>query len=1068
VYLTRLITAIANIASSHGILGESDKSLNFYQQALAINEKTNNLLGKSGNLLSIASAYASKGESQQVYKYVQQALQLENQIEQRIQKNPEIIVNQNCNLDKVPEQQRQSRKTECITLAQREFILRKYANRQEIVAIYIQLSDDNQLLIYSNQSLIFAQKLGQPLLESGAIRNIGFAYSNLGETQKALDLYKKALTQFKALNNPPERAQTLFYMGSSYQAKGEYQQAIDAFQEARNIFNQINRKQEVYVLTSLASLYRDLGDYEQSLSTFQEAMKISKQINFDKSIAVINGGIATTYTIRGKFFEKINDSVDKEITDYRSALEYSQQALKYNHEKGNASKEIVDLARIARINEFLKNYPQAIDSAQQALALSRKNKLKSGERLSLNNLSWAYKAAGKYPEALETINQLISLSRQAEDISDQASTYLIQGRVYTEMKQPQQAIEAFKQSLALRQKTQNTTDQAIILYEMAKVERDRGNLTVALENIQQATDIIESSRTKVNDQDLRTSYFASKQDYYRFYIDLLMQLHKQNPNKGYDALALNVSERSRARSLVDLIKESNAKIRKGANPELLQQETSLLQQINARETLLLNLEKSPGTNDLIIKNSAQRLTTEIADLRNQYKELQAKIRISNPKYAQLINPDPNKDILKLPEIQQQLDKDTILLQYSLGEKRSYLWLVTPDSLQTYELPKGEDIEKVVKNFQTVIKNIAEAPNSSSYAKEHPDDINQPASQLSKMILAPVANKLRKKRLIIVADGALQTIPFAALSEPSEEKYQPLFINHEIVHLPSVTALATQRKELANRTPAPKTIAILADPVYSATDCRLTNPDPNCEDQLLPNLQGIPPNSASRGKSQLTSGLEVERSTLRRSAENLNSKDWSRLRNSGIEAKKILDIVKSSNKSSSSLEALNFEANYNWATNPALNQFKILHFATHGFANEKKPENSGIILSLVDKQGKQIKGLLGLGDLFDRDYPAELVVLSACQTGLGKNVSGEGLIGLTRGLMYAGAARVAVSLWGVEDKGTSVLMQEFYKQMLQENKTPAAAMRAAQIKLSQDPKWKNPYYWAAFTVSGEWR
>ncbi|AFZ02680.1 CHAT domain-containing tetratricopeptide repeat protein [Calothrix sp. PCC 6303] len=1076
------------IAQTYSILQESDKVIHFYKQALEINEKINKLLGKSGNLVGIASVYARKGEVQQVDKYVQQVLKLEGEIEQKIQQHPEIIV-PDCNLDQVPEQERQIKKAECTVITKKKLIFQKYLNRREISTSYLTLFDYKQVLVYSNQQLTLAHQLGEPLEEANSLDALGGVYANLGDIEKALDIYQKSLAKFQTLNNPSSVASTLESIGSLYQTKGEYQQAIDAFKKAVNIFSKINRTLEVSVLYSLASLYRDLGDYEQSLSTFQEAMKISKQIKFDTFIDIIKLGIAKTYFIRGQFSEKVNSSTNEASIDYKEALKYLQQSLKYNYEKGNANAEIIKLTNISRVYEFLKNYPQAIDSAEQALALCRKKKLKFGERLSLNNLSSAYQAAGKYPEALETINQLISLSRQAGDISYQASAYRIQGKVYAEIKQPQKAIEAFKQSLALRQKTKNTTEQAIILYEMAKVERDRGNLTVALEDIQQATDIIESSRNKVDDKDLRTSYFATKQDYYKFKIDLLMELHKKQPSKGYDALALNTSERSRARSLVDLLKESNAKIRKGANPELLQQETSLLQQINARETLLENLGKSPNTNELIIKNATQRLTTEIVDLRNQYKELQAKIRISNPKYAQLINPDPNKDILKLPEIQQQLDKDTILLQYSLGEKRSYLWLVTPDSLQVYELPKAKDIEKAVEKFRDAI-----LASPTPYGKDHPDEISQTASQLSQMILAPVANKLGKKRLLIVADGALQTVSFAALPDINPPQanvetrnfaslqnpnvgtkqtqkstpYQPLMINHEIVNLPSVTALATQRKELANRTPAPKTIAILADPVYSDTDCRLTNPDPNCKDELAPELQGVRQNSASRAKSQLTSGLEVERSTLERSAKKLNRNGWRRLPNSGIEAKKILDLVKSLNKSPNILEALNFEANYNWATNPALNQFKILHFATHGIADGEKPENSGIILSLVDKQGKQIKGLLSLGDLFDRDYPAELVVLSACQTGLGKNVSGEGLIGLTRGLMYAGAERVAVSLWSVDDEGTSVLMQEFYKQMLQENKTPAAAMRAAQIKLSQDPKWQSPYYWSAFTVSGEWR
>jgi CHAT domain-containing protein len=182
----------------------------------------------------------------------------------------------------------------------------------------------------------------------------------------------------------------------------------------------------------------------------------------------------------------------------------------------------------------------------------------------------------------------------------------------------------------------------------------------------------------------------------------------------------------------------------------------------------------------------------------------------------------------------------------------------------------------------------------------------------------------------------------------------------------------------------------------------------------------------------------------------------------IELHRILKLI----PGGSSLEASDFDANYNWATSSALNQFRILHFATHGFVNQDQPELSGIVLSLVDKKGNKIRGHLRLGDLFNQDYPAELIVLSACETGLGKNINGEGLVGLTRGLMYAGAARVAVSLWQVSDEGTSTLMQEFYKQMLQQGKKPAEALRAAQRKLWQEGR--SPYEWAAFTVQGEWR
>lgn len=301
---------------------------------------------------------------------------------------------------------------------------------------------------------------------------------------------------------------------------------------------------------------------------------------------------------------------------------------------------------------------------------------------------------------------------------------------------------------------------------------------------------------------------------------------------------------------------------------------------------------------------------------------------------------------------------------------------------------------------------------------------------------------------------MQQIPFAALADPNNSKnststqtdtnYQPLMLNHEIVNLPSASTIAIQREKIAKRKIAPKKIAILADPVYSSNDQRVTGK----EETINPEL-------------------DLERSALNRSAKSLNRTGWDRLPNTKIEAQEILKLFPSTD----TLQAFNFDANYNLATSKNLNQYQILHFATHGFVNPDQPELSGIVLSLVNQDGQQIPGYLRLADLFEQDYPAELIVLSACETGLGKNVSGEGLVGLTRGLMYAGAARVALSLWTVDDKGTSVLMQEFYKQMLQENKTPSEALRAAQRKLWSNPdwrSWRSPHYWGAFTLQGEWK
>jgi CHAT domain-containing protein len=509
-----------------------------------------------------------------------------------------------------------------------------------------------------------------------------------------------------------------------------------------------------------------------------------------------------------------------------------------------------------------------------------------------------------------------------------------------------------------------------------------------------------------------------------------MQLHKKEPHRGYDAQALQISERSRARGLVELLTEAHADIRKGVDPKLLAEEQQLQQKIDSTAKRLQELPDNPQT-------QAQRgkLKLELDNLLSQQEELKTKIRITSPKYAALKYPQA----LTLPQIQQQLDKDTLLLEYSLGKKHSYLWAVTPNSVDTYELPAKEQIENAAKEFRQNLQlrygSLAE-------------------NKLSQIILAPVANKLGHKRLVIVADGLLQIIPFAGLSDitpnnnkaAAQRKYQPLIVNHEIVNLPSITTIATQRQELRGRKSAPKTLAILADPVFDANDTRVTGkPDTPVPDLDL--------------------RAQIQQAYLERAARSFNRDRWGRLNGTRNEANTILKLVNETDK----LQAFDFDANYNWATSKQLSQYRFLHFATHGFADKDEPELSGIVLSLVDKRGLPTpQGYLRLGDIFNQDYPADLVVLSACETGLGKDVQGEGLIGLTRGLMYAGAQRVAVSLWEVDDNATAELMQEFYFQMLQKHKSPTVALREAQLKLWRNPNWNKPSYWAAFTLQGEWR
>ena len=632
------------------------------------------------------------------------------------------------------------------------------------------------------------------------------------------------------------------------------------------------------------------------------------------------------------------------------------------------------------------------------------------------------KAIAKFGEALK-------LYREVGDRSQEARTLNKIGLVYSKLGEKQKALEYYSQSLPLSRAVGDRSGEANTLINIAYVKATQGNLTEALTNIEASLKIIESLRTKVASPELRTSYFATVQNYYEFYIDLLMQLHKTQPKSGYDTKAFEASERSRARSLLELLQEANADIRQGVAPELLQKERSLQQQLDAQEKRRIEVLNRPNHIPAQEAELEQQRQTLIA----QYQDIQTQIRTTSPRYAALTQPQP----LTLTQIQQQiLDENTILLQYSLGKYRSYLWAVTKTSITSYELPKAADIEKVARNFRDTVTN--------RLYRNIPNKVAEANNALSQIILQPAAAQLGQKRLLIVGDGVLNYLPFAALSLPrksGENANPPLIVDHEIVLLPSASTLGILRQNYSDRQAPTRTLAILADPVFSGNDERVKNSSSATTQQAVESAN--PGLSRSRGD---------------------NGGQFNRLKFTRQEAQ----IIKALVPANSRTESFDFEASRATATSPNLSQYKIIHFATHGLVNSTHPELSGVIFSLVDEKGKPLNGFLRLTDIFNLKLAANLVVLSACQTGLGQNIQGEGMVGLTRGFMYAGAQRVVVSLWSVDDEGTATLMSSFYQGMLQKGLTPAAALRAAQLELWKESKWHSPYYWAAFTLQGEWR
>ncbi|QFS47094.1 CHAT domain-containing tetratricopeptide repeat protein [Nostoc sphaeroides] len=1000
------------IALNYQVLGETNKELDYYQQALKIYSQTKDLLGQAETFTYIGSVYSDRGDRSSAEKYFQQALELQKTNARQIKQdttNPFGRIN---------------------------FFNSQMRILSLIATGYFTMGDTQQQIVYLNQARNIAHELGRTQDEAQLISSIGTTYYFLGETQKAYDNFEQALKLQREIKDFQGEAKTLVNIASIYKKSGEFQQALDQLNQALEISKQKqNSLLEGQIIFDMSSLYIDLGAYELGIEKSKEVLAIFQKSN-PSLVRTALYSIGVAY-LGSCFYQKKPE-------DCRQSLNYSNQALKYAPGKGSVSTQVTILNITAKAYEFLEDYPQAITNAKQALELSRKYSFKEDQNNALAFLSTAYEGAGDYKNALDANKQSLSLSQQLGDLRSQATVYRIRGKIYTSMKQPQQAIEAYNQELKLRQQISNTSNQTYSLYKIAIIERDRGNLNQAKTHIETVINITENTRSKVNSDDLRSSYFATVQDYYKFYIDLLMQLHKKDPSKGYNALALHISERSRARVLVELLKESNVNLRKDVEPQLLAEERRLNFKLNAKDKFLSDLfsRKEPPT-ELIAKTKQ-----EITNIIQESQSISEKIRATNPERAELIDP---KDVLELSGIQQQLDQDTVMLQYSLGEERSYLWVVTPNSLESYELPAQEKIAKAANKFNSFVKQPLNQGATAEDNAEAVANTGEAADALSQIILAPVAGKLGNKRLVIVADGILHQVPFAALNEPRKSsasaEYQPLVVNHEIVNLPSISSIATHRKKLKGRKIAPKTLAVLANPVFTVNDVRLKNDKPSTIENNL------------------------DRSTLETSLRNINKDKLDPLPGTKDEGEAILSLV---NSPGEKLSAFDFDANYNFATSKQLSQYRYLLFATHGIFDPVNPGLSGIVLSLVDKQGKpQTRGFLRLNDIFNLDLPAELIVLSACESGLGDDVQGEGLVGLTRGFMYAGAARVTVSLWNVNDQSTKELMIGFYKQILEQKKSPAAALNVAQRQMwqgkdLQNPEWKHPRYWAAFTLQGEWR
>ncbi|MES1242575.1 MAG: CHAT domain-containing protein [Acidobacteriota bacterium] len=915
-------------------------------------------------------------------------------------------------------------------------VLRSLGETEAAIAIY-------------ERALALARESGNRRGEAYTINNLAVAYNRTGDEPKALQLYEEGLRLWEKLGDVQELGTILYNLGAFHLQRGETDASLAYLNRALELRRANGGEDQALILTGIARAWLDRGDQDGALDLLRQALDFSHRLGDRHDEANVLQHMAALYLRRGELqraLELYNEALDLYrlvgeraqegqvlsnlgttalyLGDQERALEFYTQALELHQAIKNRSWEIYALWDIGWIYELQGKARAALQNFNLALEASRESGNLASQALALQGVGRAQIALAQPREAVSALEEALVLFRQADNSLGEINALLELGRAWQALSDADRAAGMFQQALDLCRRRKTLITEAVAQSAIARLERDRGNLPAAAHAIEEAMRIVESVRPKVAGQRLRASFFASRRDYFDFYVDLQMRMEKEEPGAGHLAVALAASERARARALLDLLAEGRIDVRQGIAPELKQRETEIAQRITWLQSRIIEdlSGRSPGS------TGTAPIEAELDRSEEERERLEWQIRREHPHYAAVSHPLP----LQLERIQQLLDDHTALLEYSVGQERSFLFVVTRQGLSAYPLPSGPELARSVEDLRQTLAESGRRLYGRYVAG---------AWSLYQSLIQPAEPLLRDKpHLIVAPDGPLLLLSFEALlTAPAPagrglyDHLPYLILDRSVTYVPSASVLAElgEPRPVASRPPGSKLFLGFGDPDYGA----------------LPAAPQPAPATSEEGS--------LSRVLQRAGLPHPQPLPESRNEVLGIARLFPADRVQLYLGPQASEERVK--------DNPYLRDAWRIHFAVHGFTDETKPELSGLVLSLGGDAGQD--GLLQVYEIFNLQLDADLVVLSACDTGLGMNVSGEGLLGVTRALLYAGAASVVVSLWRVADTSTADLMVRFY-QHLGNDDDKAEALRLSKLELIRGGRFAHPSYWAPFILIGQ--
>ena len=895
--------------------------------------------------------------------------------------------------------------------------------------------------------------------QAGAALREGRRLLKRGRADQALIQLRTALNLYTTAKNNSGIAATHNELGDLYMRQGQYQIALDNYQKALDGFLAFDAKKAVadamvglgddkynanLMLAKIGDVNFRLGKLGESRAAYDRmvvkkpegaASKVGRRFG---GLSAIAGGISTGRVSVEAPTSALTVALEakKELDEYRNSIVYSS----YQLGLGRLAYEGNDLEGAK------KHFALALEAAGSSLAgvakLGQVRRFRAASRTSLGDIALRQ---GKLKDATKYYNDAKKGAQEDKRLDLMWPAQRGLGRsLWLQAAQEKDA----KKSMTLR-------EQAVANYRES---------LATIETLRQGS---------LRADESRTTFLATIKDVFDESASAYAAMALlANPSAGaplsgksleYAGEAFRINEQSRARSLLDMLSETNAAITEGVPAELLKRKQENFDRQQDIADILTGINISTEE----MKKKPAELDAELEKLQAEYEEIENQIRTASPRYATLTANKP----LTLAEVQQNvLDEQTVLVEYALQTDESYLFAVSKGAVSLFKLPARENVEKLATDLRAQLIpaklqrrivgiDVAEANRGFGIASSAPEDTAlfvAASNALYKAVLEPAAGIVGEKRLMVVADGALNYVPFEVLLKSADagdfSSLGYLVKTNEVIYAPSASVVGAIKQQRTKSTS--RAMLIIADPVFNSNDARAkksTAPAANDAE-----VRGLGIQSAvadvTGTNTPAAPGAALEGLPL------------ARLNGTRVEADQISKLAKSSGGQADVW--LDLDANEDNVVTRDVSKYRIIHVATHGLLNAERPQFTGVVLSLVGN--KTHDGFVRTDEVFNLRLGSPLVMLSACETGLGKEKRGEGVMGLTRAFMYAGAPTVGVSLWSVADKSTADLMTDFYKRLLTANDTTSSsALRGAQLAMISGKKYSAPFFWAPFVLVGDW-